>query len=196
MSERVRFFYSFRSPYSYLVGPRVADLVRRYDIDLDCRGVPPMVTRGIKLSQAKKMYIVLDSKRLARKLGMPFGNTVDPLGEGAIRCLRVNELAKDKGRALEFFLAASRGIWGEGLDVATAPGLAQVVKNAGLEWPDAWLALEEPDYKRRIEENRELLAEVGHWGVPTFEVRGEVFWGQDRVEALTRKLEALGVPHR
>lgn len=193
MSERVRFFYSFRSPYSYLVGPRAAELAHRYDVELDCRGVPPMVTRGVALSQAKKMYIVLDSKRLARKLGLPFGNTVDPLGEGAIRCLRVNELAKDRGLALEFFLSASRGIWGEGVDVATDPGLAEVAKRAGIEWTEAWLALEEPDYKRRVEENRALLAEVGHWGVPTFEVRGEVFWGQDRFDALCRRLDALGL---
>src|SRR5262249_45360323 len=42
MSARLDFFYSFRSPYSYLAAPRAFELPDRFEVNLAFRGVIPM----------------------------------------------------------------------------------------------------------------------------------------------------------
>jgi len=188
-AKRVEFFFSFRSPYSYLAGPRAFALQENYDIELVYRGIRPMVTRGVPLPAAKRLHILLDAEREAERLGMPFGKIYDPLGEGALRCLYVAEYAKEKGGLKEFVLGASRAIWAEGVCVAGDRGLRRVCRQAGLEWNDCRAALENPEYHQRIEHNNRRLLELGHWGVPTFHIDGELFWGQDRIIDVERALQ-------
>jgi 2-hydroxychromene-2-carboxylate isomerase len=183
-SERVDFFFSFRSPYSYLAGPRAFALPERFDIELAFRGVIPMVMRGQSVPREKGLHTLRDVAREARRLGMDFGRIHDPLGPGAIRCLIVSEHALDVRREREFVLAASRAIWGEAVDVAADEGLRAVCERAGLSWEDSRRALEDPAMMARVEANTQALADLGHWGVPVFVLRGELFWGQDRIEDL------------
>ena len=182
--RRVEYFFSFRSPYSYLSAPRAFDLPERHGIDLEFRGVIPMAMRGQSVPRAKTLHTLRDVKREATRLGMPFGPVHDPLGDGATRCLIVSEHAKEAGRVREFVLAASRGIWAEAVDVATDSGLRAVCEAAGLEWSACVAALDDRELSDRVEANTARLAELGHWGVPVFELDGELFWGQDRIEDL------------
>ena len=45
MSTQVEFFFSFRSPYSYLAAPQVEELIARYDIAPRMRFVLPIAVR-------------------------------------------------------------------------------------------------------------------------------------------------------
>jgi 2-hydroxychromene-2-carboxylate isomerase len=190
---RVEFYFSFRSPYSYLAGPRAFALPERYDVELAFRGVRPMAMRGQPLPLAKRLYILRDAKREADRLGLPFGKIHDPLGEGVWRCLTIAEHAARAGRLRELVLAVSRGIWGEGLDVARDRGLRAVCERVGLAWPDCRAAIANPEYRERVEENTASLARLGQWGVPVFVFAGEAFWGQDRIEDLELALRGAGL---
>ena len=189
----VRLFFSFRSPYSYLVAARAFDLPDKYNVDIEWCGVRPMVTRGVPLSPQKQMYIMRDCYRIAKKLDIPFGKIKDPLGDGAIRCLNVAEYADDEGKLAEFVLGATRGIWSEGKEVAADEPLKEICESAGLDWDGCRAAIDNPDYTNRIENNIALLGALGHWGVPTFELDGELYWGQDRFDYLCRDLDDIGL---
>ena len=54
-------------------------------------------------------------------------------------------------------------------------------------------AIADGDHLDAIERNHEELEAIGHWGVPTMALRGEPFFGQDRIETLRWRLETLGV---
>ena len=69
----IDYFLSFRSPYSYLAVPRVRKLAEHYGAKLRLRFVLPMVMRGLPVPAAKRLYITLDTKREAERLGMQFG---------------------------------------------------------------------------------------------------------------------------
>lgn len=196
-APRVEFFFSFRSPYSYLAGPRAFALPDAFAIDLVFRGVIPMAMRGQAVPRAKRLHTLRDAKREAVRLGMPFGRIHDPIGEGALRCLAVAEHAVDAGRAREFVLATSRGIWAEAADVATDAGLRPLCERAGLGWSECAAALEDPALHARVESNTASLAQLGHWGVPIFAFDSELFWGQDRIEDLEVALRDAGLarPH-
>jgi 2-hydroxychromene-2-carboxylate isomerase len=189
MSRRpIDFFFSFRSPYSYIAAPRAFALGDRYDIEVVFRGVIPMAMRGQAVPAAKRLHTLRDVKREAQRLGMPFGRVHDPLGPGAMRCLVVAEHAAERGRVREFVLEASRAIWAEAVDVSTDRGLRRVCDRVGLDWRECQLALADARLRERVYANTRAVDELGHWGVPLLVVDGDVFWGQDRIEDVERLL--------
>ncbi len=56
------FYFSFRSPYSYLAADRVFKLADLYKIPVIPKPVMPMVNRGISLPKVKRNYILRDAK--------------------------------------------------------------------------------------------------------------------------------------
>jgi len=192
-SATVDFFFSFRSPYSYLAGPRAFALGERFDVEVVFRGVIPMAMRGQSVPREKGLHTLRDAKREANRLGMPFGRIHDPIGDGAIRCLLVAEHAVDAGREREFVLEASRGIWAQAADVSSDAGLRPICERAGLSWRDCAAALDDPDLRARVDADTAALAQLGHWGVPVFVFAGELFWGQDRIEDLEIALREAGL---
>jgi len=191
--RKVEYFFSFRSPYSYLSGPRAFALADSYNVEVEFRGVLPMMMRGQSVPRAKALNTLRDVDREAKRLGMPFGRIHDPLGDAAVRCLVISELARDQGREREFVLVASRMIWSEAADMATDDGLRLACEGAGLAWGDCESAIESPELMERVEANTQALADLGQWGVPVFNFNGERFWGQDRIEDLEASLKEAGL---
>jgi 2-hydroxychromene-2-carboxylate isomerase len=191
--DRIDWYYSFRSPYSYLSGARGFQLADDYEIDLHFRGVIPMMMRGESVPRSKRIHTLRDVKCEAERLGIPFGPSHDPLGDGATRCLAVSEYANDQGRSREYVLSASTGIWAEAVDLATDEGLRLVSERAGLDWEGCRTAVADPRIAARVEANTRELIEIGHWGVPVFAFRGEQFWGQDRIDDLRLVLDDAGL---
>ncbi len=187
---RVDFFYSFRSPYSYLAAPRAFALAGRHGVEVAFHGVIPMAMRGQSVPAAKRLHTLRDARREAARLGMPFGRVHDPIGDGALRCLLVAQHAADIGRLPDFVLSAGRGIWAEAIDVATDAGLRTVGERAGLDWQACVAALESAELRARVQADTDAVAALGHWGVPLLVLDGEVYWGQDRVEDVERALLA------
>jgi 2-hydroxychromene-2-carboxylate isomerase len=193
MTEALDYFYSFRSPYSYLSAPRVFALPEHFDVEVRFHGVIPMAMRGQSVPRSKRLHTLRDVAREAKRLGMPFGHIHDPIGAGALRCLAVAQLAARRGRTREFVLAAGRGIWSEAIDVSSEVGLREICTRAGLSWSECLAALDDPALREQVERDTTALAELGHWGVPVLVLRGELFWGQDRIVDLEAALSELGL---
>ena len=193
MTARLEFFYSFRSPYSYLAAPRAFALPERFDVELVFRGVIPMAMRGQSVPKAKRLHTLRDAAREAERLRMPFGRLHDPIGSGALRCLVVAEYALDHGRVREFVLEAGRAIWSEAVDVSRDPGLRLVCERAGLSWSQCAAVLGNERLMLRVQANTEALVRRGHWGVPLFVFESEPFWGQDRIEDLETTLRRVAL---
>jgi 2-hydroxychromene-2-carboxylate isomerase len=192
---RLEYYFSFRSPYSYLSAPRVFELPRRYRVELVWRGVRPMAMRGQPLPRAKQFYILRDAAREADRLGLPFGRIHDPLGEGVWRCLCIAEHALEQGRLESFVTIAARAIWGEGVEVLRDAPLRALCQRAGLDWDACRRAIASDGYRERVEFNTARLAALGQWGVPTLVFGDEAYWGQDRIEDLERALRRAGLGH-
>ena len=196
MSAVVDFWFSYRSPYSYLAAPRAFALADRYDVEVNFHGVMPMAMRGQSVPRAKRIHTIRDCAREAARLGMPFGPIWDPIGEGATRCLAVGVLATDRGREREWVLNVSRGIWAEAMDVTDDAALRRVCESSGLDWPECLAALVDPEIARRVKADTDHLVSLGMWGVPVFGFDGDLYWGQDRIEDLERRLVAAGLGPR
>jgi len=117
----------------------------------------------------------------------------DTIGAGAMRCLKISELAKSVGLIEPFVINTTRGIWSQALDVVSDDELRRVCEGVGLDWSECVAALDDEAISAVLEANRQRLTELGQWGVPTFAWRGEVFWGQDRIVDLESALTQAGL---
>ena len=187
----LEFFYSFRSPYSYLSAKRVFAIADAFGLELQIRPVLPMLMRGLQVPRPKLRYIATDTGREARRLDVPYGNFIDPIGRGVERCLAVFLYARNEKRERDFLLNAGEAIWARGIDVASDKGMRKVTGRTGLFWPDVLAAIQDDAWQRVAENNRESMMESGCWGVPTMRLGGFVAWGQDRDWLLVRHIEEL-----
>lgn len=212
MTEPVDVYWSFRSPYSYLVTPDLLRLREDYDVDVRMRIVYPIAIRDPSLvfdpaNRNKSRYIVLDSRRRADYLGMPFVLPArpDPIVQDRATMAvaaeqpyihRLSALgieAQRRGKGLELVVEVSALIFGgtEGWD--QGDHLRDAVARAGMDLAELDAAIEGGDQLEEVERNQQALTEAGHWGVPTMVVRGEPFFGQDRIDTLRWRLDQYGL---
>ena len=185
------FYFSFRSPYSYLALERTFSLAKQYPVKINVKPILPMVTRGLALPAAKRFYIINDAKREARYNHAPFGRICDPLGKGVENCLAIYEFAIKENKEQEYLISVARGIWSEGVNTASHHGLKKLVIRAGLNWDAAKTYLDNDQWKQRTEQNRQDMIELGLWGVPSFQLGALTAWGQDRIWMLQNELESI-----
>ncbi len=174
-------FFSIRSPYSYLGLERAVELANAWNISLQLRPILPMVMRGQSVPDAKKWYIVHDTKREAGKLGLPYGFIADPLGAGVERCYALFEYARSLGREIEYMRSYARAVNAEGIRSETDAGLKFIVERAGLDWQKAKTLLADDSWRDWAEQNRQAMYRCGLWGVPSFRYGDTSCWGQDRL---------------
>jgi len=185
----LHFFCSLRSPYTWLAAERVRRLAEHYGAELRLRFVLPMVMRGLPVPFAKRLYILRDTKREAERLALPFGCIVDPVGSATERGLAVLHRAIDIGRGPDFLASFLRGVFAEGIDATTTPGLLTIAARAGLSAGDVKAGLARDDWREVAEANRAELLACGLWGVPSFRVDDRpAVWGQDRLWMIEQDL--------
>lgn len=189
--QAIEFYISFRSPYSCLALRRTFEIADAFGIEVKLRPVLPMVARGMKVPREKSVYIATDAVREAERMGVPFGNFVDPLGAGIDRCMAVFVYAESEQKGRDFLIQAATAIWADGVDVATDKGMRKVTGRCGLFWPDVVQAMKSDDWRSTIEGNRESMMQSGSWGVPTIRMGELVLWGQDRDWLLVRHIEEM-----
>ena len=210
--EPIDVFWSFRSPYSYLATPDLLKLEADYQVELNLRVVFPIAIRAKSSlfdssNRKPAMYIVMDSVRRAEFLGMPmhFPPKPDPVTQDyqtmevaedqplIYRMAKLGVEAQRRGKGIPFAKEVSHLVYGgtEGWD--QGDHLSKAAAAAGLDLADMDQAILDDDHLEEIEKNHQMLEEAGHWGVPTMVLRGEPFFGQDRIETLRWRLDKYGL---
>lgn len=188
----IDFFLSFRSPYTAIVADRVAALADAYDADLRLRFVLPMVMRNLPLPKAKREYILPDTAREARRIGVPFGKICDPVGRPVERGYSLLPWAIEQGRGMDYVRVFLNNVWAKGVDANSNSGMRRIVEGAGLDWRVARQILGNDDWRDEAEANRLEMMSLGVWGVPSFKIGETVTWGQDRLWLIEDELKKTG----
>jgi len=216
MTLSIDLFWSFRSPYSYLATPRLVEMQREYDLNINVHPVYPLAVRsGEFFGQVNPMwipYLMRDTYRLSQMLGMPYRwprpdpVVVDPSTRAATpnqpyihRLTRLGCAAAETPHGLDFLNEVSRTIWSGQIDNwHEGDHLMKAVARAGLDLAalDAKIAADPDKYEAIIQENQKAHAASGHWGVPTMAFQGEPFFGQDRLDVLLWRLKQNGLEPR
>ncbi len=211
MAQIIDVFWSFRSPYSYLVTPDLLRLRSDFDVTVRLRPVLPIALRAKTTifdaaDKKRPRYIVMDARRRAEFLGLPFKwPSPDPVIQDREtfevpdhqpliwRLTSLGVEAERRGKGIDFAHAAAARIWNGEPDWDKGEDLAEAARSVGLDLADMERAVSDTDVKSVVEQNHQDLEKAGHWGVPTMVFDGEPFFGQDRIDTLRWRLENVGL---
>lgn len=209
-------FWSFRSPYSYLITHRLVALERDFDVKGAIRPVYPLAVRSPEFFDGRDplwySYLQMDIRREAEFLGVPIrwprpdpvfmdvATRTYPKEQPYIhRLTRLGVAAAERGRGLQYLGEVSGVIWSGTVDNWHEGGhLARAAERAGLDAAelDAAVDAEALRLHEVIEQNQVAQRQAGHWGVPMIAFGGEPFFGQDRFDQFKWRLEQQGLKPR
>ena len=209
-------FWSFRSPYSYLLTPRLVALERDFDVRADVRPVYPLAVRTPEFFETRDplwfSYFMVDIHREAQFLGLPFrwprpdpvrmdmATRTYPKEQPYIhRLTQMGALAAERGKGLEYLDEVSKVIWDGTVDNwPEGDHLTQAAARAGLDAAEfeATAVRESERLDAIIEESQVAQRAAGHYGVPMIAFNNEPFFGQDRFDQFRWRLEQQGLKAR
>ncbi|MBL8547409.1 MAG: DsbA family protein [Hyphomonadaceae bacterium] len=216
MTLEFDYYFSFRSPYSYLAAPQVEDLIARYDMAPRMRFVTPIAVRipGFfkNVNPLWPPYLLRDTFRISQMHNIPYRwPRPDPIimdissGEVAAeqpyihRVTRMGVAAEHAGRGFAFARRASHKIWSGEVDAwHEGDHLAEAATEAGLNAADINRAVQARGeaLATEIADNEAAQKNAGHWGVPLFVFNNEPFFGQDRLDHLIWRMKQSGLTER
>lgn len=176
---KARWYFDVVSPFAYLYLKRFDELHAKLDVEL-----VPVLFAGLLKHWDNKGPAELPPKRLhtyrycvwaAAQHGidfrMPPRHPFNPLA--------VQRLLVALGARRDAVMATFDFVFGEGRDVeAEWPALCAKL---GIDAGDAAARIADPVVKQRLIDNTAGAAAAGVFGVPSLELRGEIFWGGDTI---------------
>lgn len=216
MTHSVDLYWSFRSPYSYIVVPKLIELERDWDAKVNVRPVLPIAVRQPEFfAHADPLwtsYLMRDCVRSAEfasmtlrwprpdPVVMDYATRTYPKEQPYIhRLTRLGALAAERGKGLPVLRAISHLIWsGETDGWHEGDHLAKALAGVGCDLGEMD-AVQEAEAERLdavIKQNEVDQRLGGHYGVPLMVYQGEPFFGQDRYDQLVWRMQQEGMARR
>lgn len=195
-------YYSLSSPWAYLGGPALQDIVRRHRVRLqlrpfDFQAVVPR-TGGIPLRtrpEPRRSYHALELDRWRRYLGLPLtlvprhypadGQPPDWNKPAGWMVIAAQSLGLD---AFVLSHALLRALWAEERNIADPQERIRIAQENGYDGAALQAMETDPAVQAIYAANTAEAERIGVFGAPTYVLDGERFWGQDRLMFVDRAL--------
>ncbi len=198
MPHTIDYYFAPQSPYVYLGHARFVRMaaeagatVNVLPVDLGGKVFP--VSGGLPLNKRapqRQAYRLLELKRFSEWLDIPLN--VQPRyfpchGDDAAKLIVAVELKDGTEPALRIAHAVLRACWAEDRNIDDETTLSALLAEQGL--PRARIEDAHSQAAHvRYEANTQRAIAAGVFGAPTYIVDGEMFWGQDRLDFVQRRL--------
>jgi 2-hydroxychromene-2-carboxylate isomerase len=194
--HEVKLYFAYTSPFTYLAMAPAYDLERTHCVRM--RFIPYGINirkvygplDNAEADRRKVRYLYLDARRIAKERGL----TIYPPQKifSARLAFYGGLFAEKHGQFRPYSDRVFERFWKHELDVEDRAAIAGVIREVGLD-ADEFLSYVDGDARADLdacfaEANRDEI-----FGVPTFVVEGEPFWGEDRIEWAIKKLDAMGL---
>ncbi|HTS54920.1 MAG TPA: 2-hydroxychromene-2-carboxylate isomerase [Burkholderiales bacterium] len=196
MSKIVDYYFSPMSPWTYLGHVRFARMLARLGAQVNVKPVDYgrifPVSGGLPVRQRavqRQTYRLTELRRWREHLGVQL-NLEPKYFPYTTDAASLMIIAADRRRGAEAAMQLAYGImqacWAEERDCADFATLGQVAAAAGLD--AAELREAQDDAKVAYDAYTREAVERQVFGAPSYVVGGEIFWGQDRLDFLERRL--------
>jgi 2-hydroxychromene-2-carboxylate isomerase len=187
MPATVEFYFDHGSPFSYIAHQRLPEILRRTSAALTYRimllgGVFQLTgNRSPAGDPVKWPNSQRDLARFVRRYQVPFQrNPHFPVN--TLKLMRGAVVAEEEGFLPAYVEAAFSGMWRHGLKLDDDAVLAQLLRDNRLDDGLVLARIGEDAVKAKLKAYTETAAKRGVFGAPTFFVKDEMFFGQDRLD--------------
>jgi len=200
MPPTIEFLFDFASPNVYLAYRALPPILERTGAKLEIR---PCLLGGIFKATNNKSPIVafadvkgkvdyemLEIRRFIAKHKIKFRmNPYFPIN--TLMLMRAFVAAQDAGQEAAFIEMGLKGMWEDGVKLGDPDVLKQAIDAAGLDGAALIEAAQTAPVKQKLALNTEAAVARGVFGLPTFFVGSEMFWGKERLPQVEEAVHAL-----
>ncbi|WP_242342380.1 2-hydroxychromene-2-carboxylate isomerase [Anaeromyxobacter terrae] len=189
-SAPLQFWFDFASTYSYIAALRIEPLAARAGVPVEWRPflLGPIFTEqlGIKDSPfnaypVRGRYMWRDVERLCARYGLPWKKPSLFPGNGLLAA-RIGCVVAAEPWAPEFFRSVFRANFAEDRDIADPAVVAALLAEAGQDAQALIARASSAEVKQALRDRTAEASRLGLFGAPDFVTRGELFFGQDRLD--------------
>jgi 2-hydroxychromene-2-carboxylate isomerase len=197
MSQTVDYYFAPQSPWTYLGHERLMAIaqaagasIRVFPVDLG-RVFP--VSGGLPLPKRapqRQAYRLMELKRYSTFLQLPMN--IQPKffpvsGDDAAKLIIAADMHAGSAAAMRVAGAMLKACWAEERNIASEVTFAEILQALGL--PATYIEQAHSQaVQERYDADTQRAIELGVFGAPSYVIDGEIFWGQDRLDFVQRKL--------
>ncbi len=197
MPLTIDYFLAPQSPWTYLGHARLVQMAQAAGASVRVRpmdlGQVFPVSGGLPLPQRapqRQAYRLVELQRFGDWLQLPLNlkpKFFPVAGDAAARLIVAAELAAGGGAALALAGRVLAAVWAQERNIADAQTLAELLAESGLD-KGLLEASRSETVQAAYQQHTEAAIAAGVFGSPSYVVNGEIFWGQDRLDFLQRRL--------
>jgi 2-hydroxychromene-2-carboxylate isomerase len=189
MARQIELYFDFASPYGYLAATQLPAVTAATGAQIVYR--PFRLLELMKIvgnrpttieCRNKGKYAGADIGRWAARYKVPFQRNPNlrsldyaALGRGAL-------VAIDQGRGADYVDTVYRAVWAGEQNLTDSTVLAGLLGQAGFDGASLLRQAVGGEYVARLDRQTSEAAERGVFGSPTFFVRDQMFFGNDRLD--------------
>jgi 2-hydroxychromene-2-carboxylate isomerase len=187
-SETIEFWFSIGSTYTYLTVSRLDEVAARTGLQFDWR---PFNVRAIMQEQnnipfatkpIKAAYMWRDIERRAGLYKLPVKVPVPYPLQMFDLANRVAIVGKREGWCADYVRATYRRWFEEGQEAGSDPNLSESLREIGQSRDRVLELANSPETGAAYDAATDEARKINIFGAPTFVARGEIFWGDDRLD--------------
>ena len=193
---QVQFILDYRSPYAYLANTQIMSMgVQIEHKPVEIVSVMKRVNnQPSPMCPPKAKYAGVDAARWAKRYGVPYSPNrplLEALRTGQLKSdllSRAGIAAQKLGAFQQVNDALFGAVWGCSAALTSAVDRLNFLTSRALP-PELWDIAESAEIQELLAANGERAIAQGVFGVPTFFVDGEMFFGNDRLDFVKAKLD-------
>ncbi len=199
MRHPVDYYLAPQSPWTYLGHERFVRIARAAGATVQLRPIDLArvfpVSGGLPLGQRapqRQAYRLVELRRFSEALGLPLNlhpRHFPVAGDPAARLIVTVDRADGTDAALRLAGAVLAAVWVQERDIADPATLATLLAEQGLP-AERLVVSQQPAAQAAVDAHTQAAIDAGVFGAPSYVIDGEIFWGQDRLDFLERRLRA------
>ena len=202
MSATIEFIFDFGSPNAYLAYRALPPILARTGANL---AISPCLLGGIFKAtgnvaptvafapiKGKLEYEMLELRRFVAKHRLDKFRLNPHFPVNTLMLMRGLVAAREAGVEAGYLDMGLEGLWEEGLKLDDREVLARRIDAAGLDSASLLAAAQTDRVKLKLADNTAAAVARGVFGVPTFFVGDDMFFGKDRLGQVEEAVDPLG----
>ncbi|MCI5045208.1 MAG: 2-hydroxychromene-2-carboxylate isomerase [Aquisalinus sp.] len=200
MTKTLDVIFDFGSPNAYLVYKALPPLLERTQASLNIipcllggifkatgNQAPMMAFANVK---GKIAYDQLEIARFIQKHDLSAFQFNPNFPVNTLMLMRGAIVAEGDGRLMEYVAAGLKYMWEDGLKMDDPEVFVEAIPKAGFDGRAILERTQDPEVKAKLAANTSAAVERGCFGIPTFYVGSEMFFGKERLAQIEEQLNA------